>query len=370
MTIDRAGHILKSRISETVIKTAIRFSYAQVQNVLDKRAPASPDKALNKRVTEMLFDMAELTKTLEKIRRKRGEVILNIPEPKIILDPETRKIVDVVAYPHWLAHRIVETFMILCNETIAQYAIEHGLPFVYRIHEKPDAMKVNRLIDMLKPFGVQHNIRPDHPNGLDYQKMLERANPDILPVVSQLALRSMQKAKYDTNCVGHFGLGSKFYCHFTSPIRRLPDLIIHRILKMVINKQTNTHKLMELADYCTRAADQSSKTELTATEVEREVDNLKRAEYMNEHIGEKFSGVVSGVTDFGVFVYLPNTVEGLIKMDNLPRDHEKEFYTYNERTATLQSKKRTIKMGDKIDVVCIGVNMARRQVEFAAAPQH
>ena len=152
------------------------------------------------------------------------------------------------------------------------------------------------------------------------------------------------------------------YCHFTSPIRRYPDLVIHRIIKLMLNKKLSSHELEELRDLTPRAAEQSSKTELIAIEVEREVDNLKRAEYMNDHIGEKFSGHISGIADFGCFVYLPNTVEGLVKLDNMPKDG----YTFNEKQMTLVGRKRTFKMGDPIDVICVGVNMARRQIEFAA----
>ncbi|MDR0462367.1 MAG: ribonuclease R [Christensenellaceae bacterium] len=366
MTIDRSGRVLKSRISETVISTHTRFSYMQVQGILDGDAELCRE---HKKLIPMLNDCAELTKILEGIRQKRGEVILDVPEPKIILDPETGKIADVIAYPHLMAHRIIETFMIECNETIAEYALEHSLPFVYRIHDKPDPLKVAKLVDMLKPFSIMSTIKPEYPKGQDYQRVLKDLDKDLKPIISQLLLRSMQKAKYSPDCVGHFGLGSKYYCHFTSPIRRYPDLVIHRILKLMLNKKLSSHKIAELTTFVDSASDQATKTEITATEVERAVDDLKRAEYMNDHIGEPFSGTISGIMDFGCFVYLPNTVEGLVRVENMPKDG-KEFYIYNEKTATMSSKARTFKMGDKIDVVCVGVNMARRQVEFAAAPKH
>ena len=358
MTIDRQGRVTKSRISETVINVNQRFSYLEAQDILDGKTQAS------KQVTEFLKSMKDLTKTIEHTRRVRGEVTLNIPEPKIVLDETTGKIIDVVAYPHLMAHRIVETFMILANETIAQWALDHSLPFMYRIHEKPDPVKVARLVEMLKPFAIQHTIR-ENPTGHDYQRLLKNASEDLKPIISQLALRSMQKAKYSPECLGHFGLGSKYYCHFTSPIRRLPDLIIHRIIKYMLNCKLSSHKLVEFGDFVQKASAQAIKTELTATEVEREVDNLKRAEYMSERIGEQFSGTISGITEFGVFVYLANTVEGLVKIENMPKEG-REFYRYNERTGTLSSNRRTFKMGDKIEVTCIAVNMSRRQIEFAA----
>jgi len=359
MTIDRAGDIVKHEIVESVININTRFCYEDVQKILDGDAELCK---IHKKLVPMISDMAELTKLLEKVRAKRGEVVFDVPEPKIILDAQTGKISDVIAYPRYLSHRMIESFMVVCNEVIARFAEEHSLPFVYRIHEKPDPMKVAKLVETLKPFRVEHKISPEHPSGHAYQKMIAGLEDQIRPIISQLALRSMQKAKYSTDCLGHFGLGAKHYCHFTSPIRRYPDLVIHRILKKYLNRQLSSHALDELREFVPKAADQSSRTELTAVEVEREVNNLKRAEYMSERIGEKFSGTISGIMDFGVFVYLPNTVEGLIKIDNMPNDS----YKYNESQSVLVGRKRSFKMGDPIDVICVGVNMARRQVEFAA----
>ena len=363
MTIDRNGHVQESRINETVINIHTRFSYDTVQKILDGDAELCKT---HKKIIPLLKDAAELTKILESVRRKRGEVVLNMPEPKIILDEKTGKIADVVAYPHLLSHRIIETFMILCNETVATYALEHSLPFIYRIHEKPDPLKVAKLVDILKPFAIQHTIRPEKPSGHDYQKIINGLDEDLKPIISGLLLRSMQKAKYASECAGHFGLGSKNYCHFTSPIRRLPDLIIHRIIKKMINRKLSSHSISELGNYVVAASLQSTKTELIATEVERAIDDLKRAEYMNDHIGEKFIGTINSIMDFGVFVYLPNTVEGMIRIENMPKDTPREFYVYNEKTATLSSKQRTFKTGDKIEVICVAVNMSRRQVEFSA----
>ena len=363
MTIDKFGKIIKSRVSETVIRSNTRFSYDTVQKILDGD---EEECKIHKKVVPMLNDMAVLTKVLEEIRRQRGEVIFDLPEPQIILDEKTGKIADVVAYPHLLAHRIIETFMIVCNETIAEFALDRGLPFIYRIHERPDPAKIEHLSDMLKPFGIFQNFNPEHVKGQEIQKIVDKAEGDLKTVISSLCLRSMQKAKYSAENLGHFGLGSKNYCHFTSPIRRLPDLLIHRIIKLMLENKTSSHKIEELNTFVVAAADQSSKTELVAVNVEREVDNLKRAEFMNDHIGDVFSGIVSGVTEFGVFVYLLNTVEGLIKMENLPRGSDREYYRFNEKNGTMSSPKRTIKMGDKIDVICAGVNLPRRQVEFAA----
>ena len=351
MKINQNGEVVEHKIVESIINVKTRYNYNQIQKILDERAD------------ELLNAAAELTLKLEKIRRARGEVVFDVPEPKIILDEKTGKIKDVIAYPHLLSHRIIESFMVLCNETVAKNYCELALPFVYRIHEKPDPMKVNRFIETLKPFNVEHKINPEYATGHAYSNMLANLASEIKPIVSSLALRSMQKAKYLETCVGHFGLGAKFYCHFTSPIRRYPDLVIHRIIKYGLNGKLSGSKVNELKAFVVDAAEQSSKTELAATEAEREVDNLKRAEFMQDKIGERFSGHISGIQEFGCFVYLPNTVEGLIKLDNMPPDK----YVYNEKQMVMVGTKRTWRMGDKIDVIVAGVNIARRQVEFRAA---
>lgn len=351
MKIAPNGEVLDHKIAESIINVKKRYSYAQVQGILD----AGTD--------EMLKMAGQLTVSLEKKRRARGEVVFDVPEPKIILDEKTGKIKDVIAYPHFLSHRIIESFMVLCNEVVAKKYCDLDAPFVYRIHEKPDSLKVARFVEMLKPFAVDHKINPEYPTGHAYSAMLENLSTEIKPIVSSLALRSMQKAKYLETCIGHFGLGAAYYCHFTSPIRRYPDLVVHRIIKLMINGKLTSYKINEFKEFVIDAASQSSKTELAATEAEREVDNLKRAEFMSDKIGEQFSGTVSGIQDFGVFVYLPNTVEGLVKIDNMPQDK----YTYNEKQMVLVGTKRTWRMGDKINVVVAGVNIARRQVEFKAA---
>jgi len=351
MKISKIGDVIEHKIVESIINVKRRYSYADVQKILDAKTD------------ETLKLAGELAVALEKKRRARGEVVFDVPEPKIILCEKTGKIKDVIAYPHFLSHRIIESFMVLCNEVVAKQYCDLGAPFVYRIHEKPDPLKVARFVETLKPFVVDHKINPEYPTGHAYSAMLEGLSKEIKPIVSSLALRSMQKAKYLETCIGHFGLGAPYYCHFTSPIRRYPDLVIHRIIKSMINSKLSSHKINELKEFVVLASDQSSKTELAATEAEREVDNLKRAEFMSDKIGERFSGTISGIQDFGVFVYLPNTVEGLIKIDNMPQDK----YNFNEKQLVLVGTRRTWRMGDKIDVIVAGVNIARRQVEFKAA---
>jgi len=370
MIIERDGTVREKsvKIVESVINVATRFSYETVQKILDGDTELCEE---HKKVVPMLNDMAELTHVLEDVRKKRGEVVFDVPEPKIILDEKTGVIKDVVAYPCWLSHRMIESFMVLCNEVIAEFALEHRLPFVYRIHEKPEAVKVSRLVGMLKPFGVVHKISADHPTSHAYQKMIASLGDDLRSIISELALQSIQKAKYSPDCLGHFGLASENYCHFTSPIRRYPDLVIHRILKMMLNRQLSSHKLSQLSEFVLRAAEQSTKTEITAMKVERAINDLKRAEYMKDRIGEEFDAVISGIMEFGVFVRIPaNTVKGLIKMDNLPRkssDGKSEYWRHNQEHGTLTGKKgNVLKPGERLRVRCIGVNMDRCEVDFSA----
>ncbi|MCL2851165.1 MAG: ribonuclease R [Firmicutes bacterium] len=366
MNIDPNGDVLSHKIVESVINVKYKFSYDEVQQLLDGTHHSLLTAQLKKKYLPLFKNMAVLTKVIEGQRRARGEVSFNVPEPRIILDTETGRIKDVVAYPRYLSHRIIETFMILCNEVVAKKMNDLDMPFVYRVHEKPDPKKVADFVETLKPFAVQHKINPSSISGRVYQEMLDSINKDVddalEQIISKLALRSMSKAKYLEKNLGHFGLGAKHYCHFTSPIRRYPDLVIHRIIKMMLNRKLSSHKMEEMRDFVVDASIQSSKREVLSTEAEREVDNLKRAEFMKDKIGEQFIGTISGIRDFGVFVYLDNTVEGLVRIENMPKDN----YTFNEKQMTYVGKKRTYKMGDKLDVIVSSVSLERRQVEFGA----
>ena len=355
MTLDKKYNLVNYRITKSLIQSTTRFSYDEVQAILDGQAN-HPHRA-------MLLKMAEITQKVEHDRQARGEITFNVPEPKIVLD-EKGQIASVYSQPHNLSHRIIETFMIMTNEVVAEHCYKLHLPFVYRIHEKPDPIKVIRFLSALTPFNVQHQIDFENPTGFQYQKMLEQiTDENVKIVVSSLALRSMQKAKYDPHCVGHFALGSTYYCHFTSPIRRYPDLLIHRIIKMHLDNQLTRSQIDRLNAYVVAASQQASQTELDAVAAEREVDDLKCAEYMQAHIGESFDGVVNGITDFGVFVYIPaNTAEGLVRTENLPSDH----YLYHDGTMQMIGKNSKIKMGDPLKVTVIGVNLHKSKIEFTA----
>lgn len=353
MTLDKKYNLVNYQIKKSLIQSTTRFSYEEVQNILDGKAD-HPHRT-------MLLKMAEITKKFEHDRQARGEITFNVPEPKIVLD-EKGQIASVYSQPHNLSHRIIETFMIMTNEVVAEHCHKLRLPFVYRIHEKPDPIKVIRFLSALTPFNVKHQIDFENATGFQYQNMLDQIKDEnVKIVVSSLALRSMQKAKYDPHCVGHFALGATYYCHFTSPIRRYPDLLIHRIIKMYLDNQLNRQQIDRLNAYVVAASQQSSQTELDAVAAEREVDALKCAEYMQAHIGETFDGVVNGITDFGVFVYIPaNTAEGLVRTENLPDDN----YLYHDGTMQMIGKKSKIKMGDPLKVTVIGVNLHKSKIEF------
>ena len=358
MTLDKNYNLVNYQIKKSLIQSTTRFSYDEVQAILDGKAD-HPHRA-------MILKMAAIAQKYERDRQSRGEITFNVPEPKIVLD-DNGQIAAVYSQPHNLSHRIIETFMVLTNEIVAEHCHKLHLPFVYRIHEKPDPIKVIRFLNTLTPFDVKHKIDFENPDGHQYQNMLNGiADENIKIIVSSLALRSMQKAKYDPHCVGHFALGATYYCHFTSPIRRYPDLLIHRIIKMHLDNKLNNQQKERLTAFVTAASLQSSQTELDAVAAEREVDALKCAEYMQAHIGETFAGIVNGITDFGIFVYIPaNTAEGLVRMENLPNDN----YVYHDGTMQMLGTTSKIRMGDPINVTVIGVNLHKSKIEFSAAPR-
>jgi len=355
MTLDQKYNMVSYQIKKSLIQSKTRFSYDEVQDILDGKTDHP--------FRNTLLRMAKITKKYEHDRQARGEITFNVPEPKIVLN-DKGQIASVYSQPHNLSHRIIETFMVMTNEVVAEHCNKLHLPFVYRIHEKPDPIKVVRFLSTLTPFNVKHQIDFENPTGFQYQNMLDQIKDEnVKIIVSSLALRSMQKAKYDPHCVGHFALGATYYCHFTSPIRRYPDLVIHRIIKMYLDNQLNSQQKDHLNAFVIAASQQSSQTELDAVAAEREVDALKCAEYMQAHIGETFDGVVNGITDFGVFVYIPaNTAEGLVRTENLPADN----YLYHDGTMQMIGKKSKIKMGDPLKVTVIGVNLHKSKIEFTA----
>lgn len=359
MVIDKSGKVIQHEIEETVIKTSERMTYTDVTKILENN-----DEELIKRYDYLVDDfkaMEELCNILREKRMKRGAIDFNFEESKIILN-DLGKPIDIKPYDRAIANRIIEEFMLVCNETIAEHMFWTNLPFVYRIHEEPDEEKLEKFKEFIYNLGyIVRWGQETHPRAL--QDILEKVKgKKEETVVSTLLLRSMMQAKYSPECVGHFGLAAKYYCHFTSPIRRYPDLQIHRIIKEQLNGKIDEKRTARLANIVEIASKQSSEMERLAQEAEREVDDLKKAEYMQERIGEEFSAIISSVTSFGLFAELPNTIEGLIHITALDDD----YYIYDEAHLCLigERTKKVYRLGDEVKVKCTRVDIDNREVYF------
>lgn len=338
MTIDKDGNIADYELCESVIRVNKRMSYRQVQAVLD-------DDTIVQREAEyldyaeylpMLSRMKELSDILRGKRRKRGSIDFDFPEAKICLDPEGRP-TEIHPYERNAATMIIEEFMLAANETVAQDFYWQELPFVYRVHEVPDADRIQKLSMFINNLGyymksigkAKRKVSTQEIHSKEIQKLLDRiAGTPEEAMISRLTLRSMKQAKYSTESTGHFGLACQYYCHFTSPIRRYPDLQIHRIIKEQLRGRLSEERIAHYGAILPEVCRQSSQMERRADEAERETEKLKKAEYMETHLDEEFDGVISGITAWGVYVELPNTVEGLIHISKLPGD----YYIYREET--------------------------------------
>ncbi len=359
MTIDNKGKVCDHEIAETVIKTSERMTYTDVTKILRDN-----DEELIKRYDYLIDDfktMQELCLILREKRMKRGAIDFDFEESKIILN-DNGKPIDIKPYEREIANRMIEEFMLVCNETIAEHMFWTNLPFVYRVHESPDEEKLEKFRDFIYNLGYTMKVSQDiHPRIL--QDVLEKVKgKKEETVVSTLLLRSMMKAKYTPECSAHFGLAATYYCHFTSPIRRYPDLQIHRIIKEYLNGKIDEKRATRLAPIVDIAAKQSSEMERLAEEAEREVDDLKKAEYMMDRIGEEFEGIISSVTSFGIFVELPNTIEGLVHITDLDDD----YYVYDEQHLMLlgQRTRKIYRLGDSVKVKCAKVDIDNREIFF------
>ncbi|MGL4774318.1 MAG: ribonuclease R [Clostridium sp.] len=359
MTIDQNGKVLDHEIVESIIRTNERMTYTDVTKILK-----DGDEELIKKYDYLYDDfkaMEELWGILNSKRSKRGAIDFDFEESKIILN-ELGKPIEIKPYERAIANRIIEEFMLVCNETIAEYMFWTHLPFVYRVHENPDDEKLDKFKEFVYNLGYAIRWGQEvHPRNL--QEVLEKVKgKKEETVVSTLLLRSMMQARYSPECTGHFGLAAKYYCHFTSPIRRYPDLQIHRIIKEQINGKIDEKRIKALTTSVDYASKQSSETERIAQDAEREVDDLKKAEYMLDRIGEEFEGMVSSVTNFGMFVELSNTIEGLVHISSLDDD----YYVYDEAHLSLigERTKKIYKLGDIVKVKCSKVDIANRDVYF------
>ena len=367
MEINNKGDVVWNTIEETIIRSKARMVYTDVSDILENN-----DRQLKIKYAELVddFKLAEkLAKILMKKREKRGALDFNFPEPYIHLD-EKGIPYDIEPYERRIANKIIEEFMLVTNETVAEYFYWLGIPFVYRIHETPSSSKIEALNKFIHNYDllIKGDIEEVHPKAI--QKILKSIDgkPEER-AISSLVLRSLKQAKYSPDCSGHFGLAAKYYCHFTSPIRRYPDLQIHRIIKEFINKQgLNSNRQNKLKDIVLKASEQSSEMERKAEVAERDIDKYYKCLYMENKIGQEFKGFISSVTPYGFYVELPDTVEGLVPIESLKDD----YYEYNENTQELigQGLKTTemhiisFKVGTELTVKLVDVNTEAREITF------
>ena len=398
MTINPKGEIIDHTIAETVICVDRRMSYTQVKNILEAyHAANAQDASVEKvdgrqdgadRKTESVSDvnvrrqqeallgeyealvpmfvrMEKLAGILRGKRMKRGSIDFDFPETKVILDAQGNPI-DIRPYDRNVATKIIEDFMLAANETVASDFYWRELPFVYRTHENPDTEKIQKLSTFINNFGYTLHIGADEVHPKELQKLLQKIDgTKEEALISRLTLRSMKQARYTIDNTGHFGLAADCYCHFTSPIRRYPDLQIHRIIKESLRGRLNEKRIDHYEHILPEVAKHSSEMERRADEAERETVKLKKVQYMEQHIGEAFEGVISGVTEWGFFVELENTVEGLVRVTELTDD----FYQYYEDTYELvgEATNRRYKLGQKVQVRVEHCDRIMRTIDFALA---
>lgn len=367
MKISKSGEVLESKIFKSVIKSKIQMTYNKVYDIL-----------VNNIVAEGYEPHVETLKLMEKLalilvdkKSKMGAIDFDMPEAKIILD-ENDAVVDIKLREMTIANKLIEEFMILANEVVAETFNKKELPFIYRIHEKPEVDRIEKLNTMLKNLGypeIDLNVctKKGKVNGnnlaLQLKNIMNLAKGnENEKLVSLLVLRTMQLAKYSNENIGHFGLASEYYCHFTSPIRRYPDLFIHRVISSYLANELDSKMISKYKKQAIKYAETSSEMEQEEEEAERDLYEIKKCEFMQKHVGEIYDGSISGVTSFGIFVELENTVEGLIRLENMKDD----YYVYDENCMRLIGKRtnKIFKLGDKVKVKVVSANKLLRRIDF------
>lgn len=361
MTINSQGQVTEHEIFQSVIKTTERMTYSDVNQIL-----VDDDEELKQKyepLVPMFKDMERLAQILRDKRMNRGAVDFDFKEAKVLVDEEGA-VKDVVIRERSVAEKLIEEFMLVANETVAEHFHWMNVPFIYRIHEEPNAEKLQKFLEFVTTFGyvVKGTAGDIHPRALQSILDAVRDRPEET-VISTVMLRSMKQAKYDPQSLGHFGLSTEFYTHFTSPIRRYPDLIVHRLIRTyLINGKVDEATQEKWAERLPDIAEHTSTMERRAVDAERETDDLKKAEYMLDKIGEEFDGMISSVTNFGMFVELPNTIEGLVHVSFMTDDYyrfdEQHFAMIGERTGNV------FRIGDEITVKVVDVNKDERNIDF------
>ena len=361
MDIDKKGKLINHYICEGVINVNERMTYTDVAKILD-RADDAPMERYDYLVST--FDlMKELSEIIRENRHKRGSIDFDVPETKIIVD-ENHKPIEIKPYDRNPATKIIEDFMLMANETVAEDFFWQELPFEYRVHEKPDQEKISILNGFINNFGLffKASLEDIHPKEL--QKILSQIEGEPYEaLITKMMLRSMKQARYSTECSGHFGLSCKYYCHFTSPIRRYPDLQIHRIIKEQLRGELDDKRIKHYNRILPTVANDNSSKERRAEEAEREVIKLKEIEYMSEHIGEEFDGVVSGVTSSYIFVELENTVEGAVSVAYMYDD----CYYFSEESYSMigENSKKRYQLGDKVRIKVLKCDKIKKSIDFS-----
>ncbi len=360
MTIDEKGEVVSHEIVESVIKVDRRMSYTSVKKILEDHD--EEERREYEALVPMFELMRELAGILREKRKKRGSIDFDFPESKIVLDAQGHPI-EIKPYERNVATKIIEDFMLIANETVAEHFHWMELPFVYRTHDNPDPEKIDKLGTFIRNFGYSIKSRQEDIHPKELQKLLAKIEdtPEEA-LISRLMLRSMKQAKYTIDCTGHFGLACQYYCHFTSPIRRYPDLQIHRIIKEQLRGRLNEKRIDHYNEILPEVAKHSSEMERRADEAERETDKLKKVEFMERHIGEIYEGVISSITAWGVYVELPNTIEGMIHVSMLPGDY---FY-YDEETYEMVGQATDIryKLGQTLKIRVNATDKITRTIDF------
>ena len=362
MDINDKGDVINHSICESVICSKKRFTYTEVQKIIERDKETC---ALNEDFNEAIWAMDKLAKILMKKKYDMGYINFEIPEVKIDLD-DLGNVTFLSKRASNDSTKLIEAFMVAANETIAEHYCKLKAPFVYRIHETPSQEKMNTFLSLVKKLGVNTLANPDAIKPKELQTILTAVESlDAKDMVNRVCLRSLRKAKYSQDCLGHFGLASEFYCHFTSPIRRYPDLTIHRIIKDDLHGELVNKKLADTKNFVIVSSINSSEREVVADDVERDVDDLYKVFYMKEHLNEEFDGKVSGVTSFGIFVELENTVEGMIAIGDLPDDE----YEYIEDEYKLKGHNNTYTIGMPLRVKSVRADILSREIDFVIAKQ-
>ncbi len=361
MVIDKKGSVIDHKIAETVVRVDRRMSYTSVRKILVDQDEKEIEEY--KELVPMFELMQELAEILREKRRQRGSIDFDFPETKIILD-KRGKPVEIKPYERNVATKIIEDFMLIANETVAQDFFWQELPFVYRTHDTPDPEKIQKLGLFINNFGYTiKNGQQDEIHPKELQKLLGRIEdtPEEA-LISRLTLRSMKQARYSVTSTGHFGLATQYYCHFTSPIRRYPDLQIHRIIKENLRGKMSQKRVEHYDKILPEVASRSSELERRADEAERETEKMKKVEYMEQYIGETYEGVISSITSWGMYVELPNTIEGMIHVTNLMDD----YYHYEDETYEMvgETTGKRYKLGQKLKVVVDNVDKFMRTIDF------